>query len=44
MGMGVGGSCDLVLDPDHTEVVDPPTTSSLGQTKEDLKGLLFTWL
>lgn len=39
-----GGSCDLVLSPDHTEVVDPLTTSSLGQTKDDLKGFFFTWL
>lgn len=39
-----GGSCDLVLGPDHTVVVDPLTTSSLGQTKDDLKGLCFTWL
>lgn len=41
MGVWVGGSCDLVLSPNHTEVVDPLTTSSLGRTKADLKGLLF---
>lgn len=29
---------------DHTEVVGLPTTSFLGQTKEDPKGLLFTQL
>ena len=36
VGWGGGGSCDLVLGLDHIEVVDPPTTSSLGQTKENL--------
>lgn len=40
---GQGGSCDSVLGPDHTEVVGPLTTSSLGQTKDNLKGLFFTW-